>query len=105
MDTYKMRSNLTVTLGVRASWNSNPVSQDNVLARLVTPFADLKHNVNVPLDKVILGNQHNMFANTPLIIWQPRAAIAWQVRPKTVVRAGSWRLYEPNHGFPAQLPR
>jgi hypothetical protein len=99
MDTYRMRSNLTVTLGVRASWNSNPVSQDNVLARLTTPFADLNHDVNIPLNKAILGNQHNMFANTPLVIWQPRAAIAWQVRPKTVLRVGAGVFTNPIMGF------
>ncbi len=99
MDTYKVRSNLTVTLGVRGSWNSNPVSQENVLARLVTPFADLNHDVNTPLNQAILGRQHHMFAETPLVVWQPRAAIAWEVRPKTVVRAGAGVFTNPVMGF------
>jgi carboxypeptidase family protein len=99
MDSYRVRPNVTVTLGVRASWNSNPVSQENVLARLVTPFARLDHDVDTPLNQAILGHQHHMFEETPLIIWQPRAAIAWEVRPKTVLRVGAGVFTNPIMGF------
>jgi hypothetical protein len=99
MDSYRVRPSLTLTLGLRASWNSNPISQENVLSRLVTPFAELDHNVDIPLNQAILGNQHHMFAETPLVVWQPRAAIAWEIRPKTVLRVGAGVFTNPIMGF------
>jgi len=99
MDTVRVRSNFTVTFGLRASWNSNPVSQNNVLSRLVVPFKDLDHDPDTPLNQAILPNQHKMFASTPFIIWQPRAAIAWEIRPKTVLRVGGGIFTNPVMGF------
>jgi hypothetical protein len=87
-DTWKARRSLTVSYGLRATWNANPVSQQNDFARLAGSFYDIPHDVNQPLDQVILANQRNEFASARTNLWQPRAAIAWQVRPSTVVRVG-----------------
>jgi len=51
-------------------------------------FLDASHETNQPLDQVVLANVHNLFAATPLFVYQPRASIAYQVRPHTAVHAG-----------------
>ena len=99
MDTYKVKPTVTVTVGIRLAWNSNPISADNVLARLAQPFADLNHDPSIPLNQAILPNQHHLFASTYPITWEPRAAIAWQVRPKTVFRIGAGVFTNPVMGF------
>jgi Carboxypeptidase regulatory-like domain/TonB-dependent Receptor Plug Domain len=99
MDTYKLKPNFTVTAGLRIGWNSNPVSQEDVISRLVTPFRDLSHDVNQPLNQVIAANQHHLFADTYPLTWEPRVALAWEVRPKTVIRAGAGIFSNPLMGF------
>ncbi len=88
MDTFRATRKLTLTVGVRTAWNSNPVSEHNTFSRLAGPFDAVSHDVNQPLNEAILSNQAHPFASTPLLQWQPRAALAYQLRPKTVFRAG-----------------
>jgi hypothetical protein len=88
-DTWKLRSSLTLIYGLRATWNSDPVSQHNNFGRLAGSFYDIPHNVNQPPNQVILTGQRYEFPGTKAIIWQPRAAIAWQLRPNTVLRVGA----------------
>jgi hypothetical protein len=89
MDTWKVRPNLTVTLGVRGTWNGDPKSQHSNFSELKnSDFFNISHDVTQPLNSVI--NPHNALLaySTPLIDWQPRASFAWSVRPNTVIRAG-----------------
>ena len=51
-------------------------------------FDSISHDVNQPLDAVIQTHLGNLFASTPLAIWQPRTAVAWQFAPNTVLRTG-----------------
>ena len=95
MDTYKLRPNLTITVGLRVGWNSNPVSQENVISRLVEPFSAISHDPNQPLNEVIAANQHRLFADTHPITWEPRAAIAYALRPNTVLRIGAGAFANP----------
>jgi hypothetical protein len=87
-DTWKLTRKLTWTFGIRDTFNSNPLNPHEQIARLDGSFASIEHNVNQPLDTAIRIHLGNIFSSTPLAIWQPRTAIAWQFQPKTLLRAG-----------------
>ena len=87
-DTWKITRTLTWTFGMRATHNSNPLNPHDAVARLAGSFASISHDVNQPLSEVVDTHLGNVFASTPLAILQPRTGIAWQIAPKTVLRAG-----------------
>jgi hypothetical protein len=87
-DTWKVTSKLTWTFGVRATHNSNPLNPHLAVARLPGSFNSISHDVNQPLSALIQTHVGNLFDSTPAAIWQPRTALAWEVRPGTVVRTG-----------------
>jgi hypothetical protein len=86
-DTWKVTRTLTWTFGVRDTFNSNPLNPHDQVARLRGPFSSIPHD-NQPLNAVIQTHLANLFSSTPLAIWQPRTAIAWQFEPKSVLRTG-----------------
>jgi len=88
MDTFRVTNKLTVTLGVRTAWNSNPVSEHNAFSRLTGTFDTISHDINQPLNQIIVPDQGKAYASTPLLQWQPRGAVAYEFRPKTILRAG-----------------
>src|SRR5580698_8910263 len=71
-DTWKLTPKLTWTIGVRDTLNSNPLNPHDEIARLRSSFTSISHNVNQPLDAAIQAGLGNVFASTPLAIWQPR---------------------------------
>jgi hypothetical protein len=87
-DTWKLIPKLTWTIGIRDTFNSNPLSPHDEIARLDGSFASISHDVNQPLNEAIETHLGNAFASTPLAIWQPRTAIAWQFTHNSVLRAG-----------------
>jgi hypothetical protein len=87
-DTWKITPRLTWTVGIRVTDNSNPLNPHDDVARLPGSFAAISHDVNQPLNALIQTDVGNIFESTPLAILQPRTAIAWQVRPNTVLRTG-----------------
>lgn len=87
-DTWKITKKLTWTIGLRDTFNSNPLNPHDEVARLQGSFYSISHNVNQPLSDAIETHLGNLFSSTPLAILQPRTAIAWQVTPKTVLRSG-----------------
>jgi hypothetical protein len=87
-DTWKLTRKLTWTFGMRATHNSNPLNPHDEVARLAGSFDAISHNVNQPLNQVIRTGLGDIFASTPLVMAQPRTAIAWQLTPKTVLRTG-----------------
>jgi hypothetical protein len=88
MDTFRATNKLTLTIGVRTAWNSNPVSRHKNFSRLADSFESISHDVNQPLNQVILSNQRKAYASSALLQWQPRAALAYEVMSKTVLRSG-----------------
>jgi hypothetical protein len=87
-DTWKMTGKITWTFGVRATHNSNPLNPHLALARLPAAFDSISHNVDQPLNALIETHVGNPFDSTPAAIWQPRTAVAWEIRPGTVLRSG-----------------
>jgi hypothetical protein len=87
-DTWRVTRALTWTFGVRTTHNSNPLNPHNAIARLPGSFDTITHDVDQPLNAAIHTNLGTVFASTPLILLQPRMAIAWQMLPKTVLRTG-----------------
>lgn len=99
LDTIKLTSKLTGTIGIRIGWESNPTSQEHVLSRLNGTWEAMSHDPNQPLNQVIVPKQAHLFADTYAIKWQPRAAIAYAVMPKTILRAGAGVFANPLLGF------
>jgi hypothetical protein len=87
-DTWKLTKKVTWTFGMRDTFNSNPLNPHGQIARLRRSFDSISHDMNQPLNVAIQTGLGNVFSSTPLAILQPRAAIAWQFEPKTVLRAG-----------------
>jgi hypothetical protein len=90
MDTYKPAARATLTAGMRTTWNTNPVNQQRLFARPAGSFLDMSHQnqISQPLDKVIETGVRGLFPATPVLVWQPRVAAAYQIKPGTVVHAG-----------------
>jgi Carboxypeptidase regulatory-like domain len=87
-DTWKLTPKLTWTIGLRDTFNSNPLNPHDELARLRGSFASISHDVNQPLNATMQTGLRNVFASTPLAILQPRTAFAWQFAPNSVLRTG-----------------
>ena len=87
-DTWRVTPTLTWTIGLRDTYNSNPLNPHDQIARLKGSFYSIPHDVNQPLSDAIQTGLGNLFASTPLAILQPRTAIAWQFEPNTVLRTG-----------------
>jgi hypothetical protein len=87
-DTWKVTRTLTSTFGLRDTFNSNPLNPHDQIGRLRSSFSSISHDVNQPLNQAIQTHLGNLFSSTPLAILQPRTAIAWQFKPKSVLRTG-----------------
>ena len=88
MDTYKPTPKTTLIAGVRTTWNTDPVNKQNLFARPAGSFLDLSHGIDQPLNQAILDGVSALFPSTPLLVWQPRASLAYQIREGTVVHLG-----------------
>ncbi|MDE1175712.1 MAG: carboxypeptidase-like regulatory domain-containing protein [Edaphobacter sp.] len=98
-DVYRITPKLTASYGLRVTWNSNLRSYDNVISRLSVPFENLSHDLSIPLNQAIKGNQGTLFSSTPLFVYQPRIGLAYEIQPKTVVRASGGVFTSPTTGF------
>lgn len=93
MDTWHLRPKLTLTLGIRASLNSNPVNQHNLFSSPTVDWYNMVHNPGLPPGNLFKLAQHSMFVTVPLVEWQPRGAIAYQLDQNTLLKAG-WGMFE-----------
>jgi hypothetical protein len=100
MDTFKASQRWTLTAGLRATWNTNPINQHGLFARPVGSFLDMVHDIDQPLNRAIQTNVRTLFPGTPLLSWQPRAAVAYELSDKTAVHAGGGVF---NDIIPAQV--
>jgi Carboxypeptidase regulatory-like domain len=88
MDNYKPTARLTLTAGVRTTWNTDPVNQQRLFARPTGSFMELSHQVGQPLDQAIQTKVRGLFPSTPLLVWQPRASAAYEITHGTAVHTG-----------------
>ncbi len=88
MDSYKPSAKLTLTAGLRATWNTNVANDQNLFARPAGSFLDLQHANTLPLNEAILSHVRNLFPATPLIIYQPRVSVAYELPHHTAIHGG-----------------
>jgi hypothetical protein len=88
MDTYKPVTRVTITCGMRITWNSNVTSRKNLFARTAGSFLDASHDTDEPLNEVVLGSVPDLFPATPLFVYQPRVSFAYHLLPHTAVHGG-----------------
>jgi hypothetical protein len=88
MDTYKPTPKATFIVGMRTTWNTDPANRQHLFARPAGSFLDLSHNLNQPLNQAIQIGVSSLFPSTPLLVWQPRVSLAYEIRPTTVLHLG-----------------
>src|SRR6266852_1477687 len=99
-DEWHARSNLKLTVALRAEHESNPVCVARCFARFTGPFSSISHDPAQPYNQVILNHQKQAFPNTDSVVWSPRFGFAWQplgVSHNMVLRGGvgifyNWQL-------------
>ena len=100
-DEWKVKSNLTLTLALRAEHESNPVCAHNCFAELSGPFESISHDPAQPYNQAI-SKREQAFFHKDAVDWAPRFSFAWQplgVSRNTVVRGGFGLFYELVGGF------
>jgi hypothetical protein len=100
MDTYKASSRWTLIVGLRLTWNTDPVNQHGLFARPAGSFLDMSHDIAQPLNQAIQTNVRRLFPGTPLVSWQPRASLAYKLSDKMAIHAGAGVF---NDIIPAQV--
>jgi hypothetical protein len=95
-DEWRVKRNLTLTLGLRAEKNSNPVCQTNCAAIFNGPFYSQSRDPSTPYNEMIVSNRHQVFPATDSINWAPRFGFAWSPESsgRTVLRAGIGIFYD-----------
>jgi len=88
MDTWKPSPKMTLTYGMRVTWNTNVTNARDLFARTAGSFLNASHEMDQPLDQVVLGNLHDLFPGTPLFVYQPRASFAYKLLNSTAIHGG-----------------
>lgn len=93
-DDWKATDRLTISLNLRLESYANPTCDQSCFARLASgTFAGggVPNALSTPYDQMIISGQHNAYANTQAVVWEPRAGIAWRPfnNDKTVFRMGA----------------
>lgn len=92
-DTWQVTPTLTLTLGLRATNNSNPVDSKPLIANFSdwTVFGHGAGYLNTAPNSAFQA-QSLLWSSVPLEIWQPRFALAYQPHPNTLIKAG-WGMF------------
>jgi Carboxypeptidase regulatory-like domain len=93
---WHARSNLSLTVALRAEHPSNPVCQTLCFARLAGSFESVSHDPDQPYNQAILVNLKHAYQGLSSVVWAPRFSFAWQplgVSRNTVVRGGIGIFY------------
>jgi hypothetical protein len=100
-DDWLVRRNLHLTLALRVDHNSNPVCQQNCLARFAVPFSQLNHDANIPYNQAIQTRLHQAFPSFTNVAWQPRLGFSWTPSglKNTVLRGGIGLFMDTLPGF------
>ncbi len=100
-DEWNVKSNLKLTLAVRAERNSNPVCQFNCFANFKTGFYGLSSFTSadpgsVPYSSDIAYNQHQAYPGVDFLDWSPRFGFSWSPGSdqKTVISGGFGIFYD-----------
>ena len=101
-DEWKVRSNLKLTLALRADHNSIPTCESNCFARLSSPFADANHDPLIPYNQAIQSGLSQAMQSFTSIAWQPRFGFSYTPpsMKKTVLRGGVGLFMDT---FPGQI--
>ena len=97
-DEWRVRKNLSLTIGLRVEHRANFWCENLCFARLVAPFEEISHDPNQPYNQVLVNNQKHAFFDMDPIDWSPRFGFAWQpfgVSHNSVLRGGVGVLYDP----------
>lgn len=90
-DEWAVKSNLKLTLSLRADHDSNPICVTNCFARLPNSFFNISHDPAQPYNQAIASGLHQAFPGSyQSISWEPRFGFAWQPfhTENTVIRGG-----------------
>ena len=97
-DEWRVRSNFTLSLGLRIEHYSNPSCQSNCFSRPAGPFESITHDPNQPYYDAILTNQKRALNGVDNLLWSPRFSFAWQpfgLSHNNVLRGGIGVFYDP----------
>lgn len=97
-DEWHARSNLSISIGLRAEHYSNSVCEGGCFTRLTGPFESISHDPNQPYNQAILINQRHALLGIDSILWSPRLSFAWQpfgIGRNGVLRGGAGFFYDP----------
>ena len=88
-DVMRVKSNLKLTLTLRADRNSNLVCQTNCIARLTGAFTQINHDSSIPFNQMFTTNR-SLFPDIEKVAIQPRFGFAWNPwgKSNTVIRGG-----------------
>ncbi len=87
-DQWKASRKLSLTGALRIDRTGNPVCGSNCFTRLISPFANISHDPNVPYNQIINTGLKNAFPHIEKVVLAPRAGLTYSVTPNTVIRGG-----------------